>query len=258
MATRGDHSLEPGDCSSDSMARAAVPQVRPRSLGLTGNTDCLSSAKALCILIPPASLHGLIHLEYCTIPVLIFLLWDERLEVGPHFILLLTLPPDLAVLPWQQHPCLSEGRIPLTLGRRGGGGGGGGGVPGAGGSRILTGLVLLQVRTTHPSVGLRPDDTPSPCGLARATEGAAGAPPTPRGHLAVYHPTVVLEVRATVTHVEAVVVAVAGLVLQVDDDGVDVRLLDQAIRILPITTLLSLPTAPLKGLYVAGQQEGGK
>ena len=55
--------------------------------------------------------------------------------------------------------------------------------------------------------------------------------------------TVILEVWAAVSHVETVVVTVAGLVLRVHDDGVDVGLLDDTVTILALTAQLGFLTA---------------
>jgi len=72
--------------------------------------------------------------------------------------------------------------------------------------------------------------------------------------LAVYHSTIVLEVRAAVSHVETVMVAVARLVLRVRYDGVSVSFLDAAVRVLAIAALPGSPAAALQGC--GGPQQG--
>ena len=59
--------------------------------------------------------------------------------------------------------------------------------------------------------------------------------------------TVILEVWTAVSHVETVVVTVAGLVLRVHDDGVDVGLLDDTVGVLALAALLGGPAAAHQG-----------
>ena len=67
--------------------------------------------------------------------------------------------------------------------------------------------------------------------------------------------TVVLEVWAAVAHVEAVVVAVAGRVVGVHDDRVDVGLGDAAVWVLALAALPRLPAAAHQGARHGGAHQ---
>jgi len=253
VTARRDHILEPGHLALHAMAGAPVPQVGTRRLALARHANRGTSLKGLCILIPSTSMHSFVHFKHHTIFVCVFLLSFEVLEVRPDLVLLLGSPSELTVLAGQQHPGLSQGRLVVPQASPGGRGG----VPGAGLGLAGARLVLAQVRTAGPSIVLMPCDIPGTVCCTGGAGGAALAPRTPGGHQAVYDSTVVLEVRTAVPHVDTVMVAVAGLVLQVLIlPSSDRRLLTDTVSILSFTALLSLPTAALeRALELVDQQD---
>ena len=65
--------------------------------------------------------------------------------------------------------------------------------------------------------------------------------------------TIVFEVWTAVSHVEAIVIAVAGGVVGVHDDRVEVGLGHPALRVLALAALLRLPAASHQAGHVPGR-----
>jgi hypothetical protein len=106
--------------------------------------------------------------------------------------------------------------------------------------RYLAAPSLLQAGTVAAAVLGLDFDRSGPGHRAGTAVGVARRPWTPRGHLAIHHSAGLLEVLTAVAQLEACMVAVARLVAQVLDDGVEGRLLHDTRRIPSRTAQLRL------------------
>jgi len=175
VAARADHILKPGQLVVNSMTRAAVAQVWSACFRLAGHTNLLTSAESGRLLTSPARLHCLRHFEDDAVPVVVFLLWNKSFQICSNLVFLLLLHPHLTVLARQQHSSLSESRLEVAQI-----------LPARFVFHLLPGtraplatLLLCQIWTACPSVGLRPDDGPGPGGLPRPALRAARTPGAP-------------------------------------------------------------------------------